>query len=79
MFHLSPCGSVSDGAFQVADDFHVVFAFGDSSVGRSDMEGCSGGSVGCMPDCLAPVTQLMKVASGNDGRRNVDFGAVSRI
>lgn len=80
VIQLSPCGSVSDGAFQVADDSRVVFAFGGSSVGRSGMGRCNDGSVACMPDCLAPATQLMKAASGNGGSRNVvDSDAVLRI
>jgi hypothetical protein len=80
VFRLSVCGFVSDCAFQVADDSRVVFAFGGSSVGRRGMGRRNGGAVGCMPDCLAPGTQLKKAASGNGGRRNfVDFYAVLRI
>lgn len=77
VIRLSPCGSVSDGTFQVADDSRVTFAFVGSSVGRSGMGRCNDGSVGCMPGCLAPGTQLMKAASGNGCSRNVvDFDAV---
>lgn len=80
VIRLSPCGYVFDGTFQVADDSRVAFAFVGSSVGRSCMGRCNDGFVGCMPDCLAPGTQLMKAASGNGYSKNVvDFGAVLRI
>lgn len=80
VIRLSPCGSVSDGTFQVADDSRVEFAFVGSSVGRSGRGRCNDGSVECMPDCLAPGTQLMRAASGNGCSRNVvDFDAVLRI
>ena len=78
VIRLSPCGSVSDGTFQVADDSRVEFAFVGSSVGRSGMGRCNDGAVGCMPDRLTGTgTQLMKAASGNGYNRNVvDFDAV---
>jgi hypothetical protein len=57
-------GSLSDEAFQLDDDSHVAFAWGDSSVGRKtgSMERCNDVSVELMAESLAPVELLMKVA-----------------